>query len=68
VRRIEFAAPTEDVLADLDHLVTANRSMDFYWYPRRDDCKVRLVNPIAAAAVCRATGACWNCATVTATR
>lgn len=45
VRRVEFAARTEDVLADLDYLVAANRSMDFYWYPRRDDCKVRLVNP-----------------------
>ena len=46
VRRIEFAARTDDVLADLDRLVEANRSMDFYWYPRRDDCKVRLVNPV----------------------
>jgi FAD/FMN-containing dehydrogenase len=46
VQRIEFAAPVDAVLADLDRLVQGNRSMDFYWYPRRDDCKVRLVNPV----------------------
>lgn len=46
VRRIEFAAPVDALLADLDRLVEGNRSMDFYWYPRRDDCKVRLVNPV----------------------
>lgn len=46
VRRIEFAARTDEVLDDLERLTETNRSMDFYWYPRRDDCKVRLVNPV----------------------
>ena len=46
VERREYAAPTDAALADLDRLVRGNRSFDFYWYPRRDDVKLRLVNPV----------------------
>lgn len=45
VERREYAAPTDAALANLDALVTGNHSFDFYWYPRRDDTKLRLVNP-----------------------
>lgn len=46
VERREYAAPTDAALAHLDALVAENRSFDFYWYPRRDDTKLRLVNPV----------------------
>lgn len=45
VSRREFAIRTDAAVAQLDYLVHANRSFDFYWYPRRDDVKLRLVNP-----------------------
>jgi FAD/FMN-containing dehydrogenase len=48
VVRREFAARTDDVLAHLDEMMQANRSFDFYWYPRRDDAKMRCVNPIGS--------------------
>ena len=46
VARREYACATEAGLAHLDELVHGNRSFDFYWYPRRDDMKLRLVNPV----------------------
>lgn len=45
VERREFAIGTDDALQQLDTLVARNHSFDFYWYPRRDDIKLRLVNP-----------------------
>ena len=48
VVRREFACRTDDVLANLDELMQANRSFDFYWYPRRDDAKIRCVNPLGS--------------------
>lgn len=46
VDRREYAIGTDAALAQLDALVASNRSFDFYWYPRRDDIKLRLVNPV----------------------
>lgn len=46
VERREYAYGTEATLARLDEFVAGNRSFDFYWYPRRDDCKLRFVNPV----------------------
>lgn len=45
VERREYAIGTDAALAQLPELVEGNRSFDFYWYPRRDDIKLRLVNP-----------------------
>jgi FAD/FMN-containing dehydrogenase len=51
VERREYATGTEAALAQLDALNAGNRSFDFYWYPRRDDVKLRLVNPIGGGTV-----------------
>src|SRR5687768_13707034 len=51
VERREYAIGTEAALAQLDALDAGNRSFDFYWYPRRDDVKLRLVNPIGGGTV-----------------
>jgi len=44
VQRREYSITTDECLERLDELVNDNRSFDFYWYPRRDEVKVRLVN------------------------
>lgn len=46
VERREYATSTDAALGHLDALNAGNRSFDFYWYPRRDDVKLRLVNPV----------------------
>ena len=46
VERREYACSVHDALAHFDLLAAGNRSFDFYWYPRRDDAKLRLVNPV----------------------
>jgi FAD/FMN-containing dehydrogenase len=46
VVRREYAIGTDGALEQLETLVAGNRSFDFYWYPRRDDIKLRTVNPI----------------------
>lgn len=45
LRRREYCARTEDCLAHLDELADAHRNFDFYWYPRRDEVKLRTLNP-----------------------
>jgi FAD/FMN-containing dehydrogenase len=50
VERREYAIAADAALAQLDELVHGNRSFDFYWYPRRDDIKLRLVNPVFGGA------------------
>ena len=50
VERREFAMPTAAALDQLDDLCARNRSLDFYWYPRRDDIKLRLVNAVGGSA------------------
>lgn len=44
LRRQEWCMFTEDCLAQLEQFCEENRNFDFYWYPRRDDVKVRLLN------------------------
>lgn len=45
LRRREYCARTDDCLAHLDELAEAHRNFDFYWYPRRDEVKLRTLNP-----------------------
>lgn len=45
LRRREWCARTDDCLAHLDDLAERHRGMDFYWYPRRDDVKIRTLDP-----------------------
>lgn len=45
LRRREWCADTDDCLLHLDELVQQNHTFDFYWYPRRDDVKIRTLNP-----------------------
>lgn len=45
LRRREYCAHVDDCLAHLDALADGHRNFDFYWYPRRDDVKIRTLNP-----------------------
>jgi FAD/FMN-containing dehydrogenase len=45
LRRREYCARTDDCLAHLDELADSHRNFDFYWYPRRDEVKLRTLNP-----------------------
>ncbi|HEY1141602.1 MAG TPA: D-arabinono-1,4-lactone oxidase [Lysobacter sp.] len=51
VERREFAIATDAAMEQLDDLASRNRSLDFYWYPRRDDIKLRLVNAAGGTSV-----------------
>lgn len=51
VERREFHVRTDEALADFDRLAQDNRSFDLYWYPRRDDVKLRLVNPVGGGSL-----------------
>lgn len=42
--RKEFYARTDDALKNLDALINNNRNFDFYWYPRSDCVKLRIMN------------------------
>lgn len=42
--RREYCASTDDCLAHLDEIADAHRNFDFYWYPRRDEVKLRTLN------------------------
>jgi FAD/FMN-containing dehydrogenase len=44
LERREWCASIDDCLANLYHLTEENRHFDFYWYPRRDDVKLRTLN------------------------
>jgi FAD/FMN-containing dehydrogenase len=44
LHRRELYASTDDALANLDNLINNNRNFDFYWYPRSDCVKLRLMN------------------------
>lgn len=50
VERREFAMATDAAMEQFDGLAARNRSLDFYWYPRRDDIKLRLVNAAGGTA------------------
>lgn len=45
LRRREYCARTDDCLTHLDELADEHRNFDFYWYPRRDEVKLRTLNP-----------------------
>jgi FAD/FMN-containing dehydrogenase len=45
LRRREYCARTDDCLVHLDEIADAHRNFDFYWYPRRDEVKLRTLNP-----------------------
>lgn len=44
LERRELWARTDAVLANLSALVEHNRNFDFYWYPRSDGTKIRVMN------------------------
>lgn len=45
LRRRDYCSSTADCLTHLDELAARHRNLDFYWYPRRDDVKIRGLNP-----------------------
>ncbi|MCH7659618.1 MAG: FAD-binding protein [Euryarchaeota archaeon] len=45
VQRREYCTNVEDFFDHVDDLVRENRHFDFYWYPRSDEVKIRLLNP-----------------------
>lgn len=45
-RRREWGVSIDECLTSFDRLLTTNRNVDFYWYPRRDDAKLRTLNPV----------------------
>lgn len=44
LHRKEFYARSDDALKNLDELINNNRNFDFYWYPRSDCVKLRIMN------------------------
>lgn len=44
LHRKEWCVPLEKCLENLDDLKTNNRNFDFYWYPRSDLAKIRVMN------------------------
>jgi len=45
LERREYCGRFRDVWDHLEELIAENRSFDFYWYPRSDEVKLRLLNP-----------------------
>jgi FAD/FMN-containing dehydrogenase len=45
LRHREWCAHVDDCLAHLDELVAGHRNFDFYWYPRRDEVRLRTWDP-----------------------
>jgi FAD/FMN-containing dehydrogenase len=45
LQRREYCTTTDAFWAHLDELMAENRGCDFYWYPRSDEVKLRLLNP-----------------------
>jgi FAD/FMN-containing dehydrogenase len=45
LHRTEWCTHIDDCLANLDELVDKNRNFDFYWYPRSDEARIRIMNP-----------------------
>jgi FAD/FMN-containing dehydrogenase len=45
LHRRELFTPIDLCLQHLDELVAQNRNFDFYWYPRNDMAKIRIMNP-----------------------
>lgn len=45
IHRQEWCTHIDKCMDHLDELIELNRGFDFYWYPRRDEAKLRLLNP-----------------------
>lgn len=45
LRLKEWCTNIDNCLKQLDHLVEQNHNFDFYWYPRSDHAKLRIMNP-----------------------
>lgn len=46
LHRKEWCAPVEKCLEQYDELKEKNRNFDFYWYPRSDMAKIRVMNEV----------------------
>lgn len=44
LERREYCMSTDDCLGQIDELLDEHPSVDFYWYPRRDEVKVRVLS------------------------
>jgi FAD/FMN-containing dehydrogenase len=44
LQRVELCTDVETCLENFDELARENRNMDFYWYPRSDEVKIRILN------------------------
>jgi FAD/FMN-containing dehydrogenase len=44
LHRLEVCTDLDTCLDHFDQLATENRNVDFYWYPRRDETKIRILN------------------------
>lgn len=44
LRRIEICTDADTCLYHFNDLARQNRNVDFYWYPRRDETKIRILN------------------------
>jgi FAD/FMN-containing dehydrogenase len=44
LRRIEICTDTDTCLYHFNDLANENRNVDFYWYPRSDEAKIRIHN------------------------
>lgn len=49
LRRQEYCTTTSACLEHLSDLIERNRNFDFYWYPRSDEVKLRLLNEPGSA-------------------
>lgn len=44
LRRTEYFTTVRPCMENLDALINENRNFDFYWYPRSDEIKLRVLN------------------------
>lgn len=44
LKRLELCANVEDCIHHFDQVADENRNVDFYWYPRSDETKIRILN------------------------
>ena len=44
LHRVEFFTSVDSCAVHFDRLANENRNVDFYWYPRSDEIKIRILN------------------------
>jgi FAD/FMN-containing dehydrogenase len=44
LKRLELCTDIDTCLCHFDRLADENRNVDFYWYPRSDEAKIRILN------------------------